>query len=164
MANHKKSLILVKEHLEKEETILFSIYGTYEIKLMGKDSVRNGIFVATEKRIVFYAKKLFGYDFESFPLKNISSIEKSKGFMGHSITFFASGNKAKMKWINDGNIDEFTKYVNCKIGYSEFESKTIVQTENNIPELIKKLAELKDQGILTEEEFHLKKNELLAKM
>jgi hypothetical protein len=164
MANYKKSLILVKEHLEKDETILFSVYGAYEIKLMGGDSVKNGVFVATEKRVIFYAKKLFGYDLESFPLKNISSIEKSKGFMGHSITFFASGNKAKMKWINDGNIKEFTEYVYSKIGKSEVENNTIVQNENNIPELIKELSELKEQGILTESEFNLKKSELLAKL
>lgn len=36
--------------------------------------------------------------------------------------------------------------------------------ENDIPSQIKKLAELKESGILTEEEFNAKKTELLAKM
>lgn len=34
----------------------------------------------------------------------------------------------------------------------------------DIPEQIKKLAELKDAGILTEDEFNSKKSELLEKM
>ncbi|MGB8312123.1 MAG: SHOCT domain-containing protein [Halobacteriota archaeon] len=34
----------------------------------------------------------------------------------------------------------------------------------DIPEQIRKLAELKDQSILTEEEFQTKKQELLSKM
>lgn len=37
-------------------------------------------------------------------------------------------------------------------------------TAESIPDQIKKLAELKDAGILTEEEFSTKKSELLAKM
>lgn len=164
MANYKKSLILVKEHLEKDETINSSIYGTYEIKLMGKDSIRKGIFVATENRLVFYAKKLFGYDLESFPFKNISSLEKSKGFMGHSISFFASGNNAKMKWINEGDINGFTEYVNSKIGKTESTQNTVNQNEKGIPELIQQLSELKEKGILSEEEFNTKKAELLAKL
>ena len=45
------------------------------------------------------------------------------------------------------------------------QQQTIVQTnEPDIPEQIKKLSELKDQGILTEEEFGKKKEELLAKI
>ncbi|MCI2230440.1 PH domain-containing protein [Polaribacter sp. MSW13] len=164
MANYKKSLILVKEHLDNGETIHSSIYGTYEIKLMGKDSIRNGIFIATENRIVFYAKKLFGYDLESFPFKNISSIEKSKGLMGHSISFFASGNNAKMKWINSGDINSFAEYVNSKIGKSEPVKNVINQSEKGIPELIQQLSELKEKGILSEEEFKTKKAELLSKI
>ncbi|MGZ8897898.1 MAG: SHOCT domain-containing protein [Halobacteriota archaeon] len=34
----------------------------------------------------------------------------------------------------------------------------------DVTEQIKKLAELRDQGILTEEEFQVKKKELLAKL
>lgn len=169
MANYKKSLVLVKEHLNNGETIHSSVYGVYEIKLMGNDSFRHGIFIATEERLVFFAKKLFGYDLESFPFKNISSIEKSKGFMGHSISIFASGNNAKMKWINDGDISKFTEYVNSKIGHSESNNIQANQNENDIlkldiPRLIQKLTELKDKGILSEDEFNSKKGELLAKI
>ena len=100
MANYKKSLLLIKEHLKENETIKESIFGAYEGKSMGNDVTRNGILVATENRILFYAKKLFGFDLETFPFKNISSIEMSKGMMGHTITIYVSGNNVKMKWIN----------------------------------------------------------------
>lgn len=157
MANYKKSLVLVKEHLENGESIKASVFGAYEGKLMGNDITRNGIFIATETRLIFFAKKLFGYDLETFPFKNISSIEKSKGMMGHSITVFASGNKAKMKWINKGNISQFTEYVNSNIGKTH-STQTIQSNELDIPAQIKKLSDLKNQGILTEAEFEDKKN------
>jgi hypothetical protein len=151
----------IQPHLQKGETIQSTIYGTYEIKIMKKDSIRNGNLIATDQRVLFYAKKLFGYELESFPLKNISSIEKSKGIMGHSITFFASGNKCKMKWIKSGEISKFTEYVNSKIGSTNTKQ---IQKEESIPELIKKLHKLKEEGILSEEEFNSKKTEMLKKI
>jgi hypothetical protein len=132
---------------------------------MGSDSVRNGIFIATEKRLVFYAKKMFGFDLESLPYSNISSIEMSKGFMGHSIAFFASGNSAKMKWINEGDVPAFVEYVRGRIGKKEAPAATSTEAvEPDVVGQIQKLAELKEAGILTEEEFSSKKQELLARM
>src|SRR5687767_420627 len=87
-------------HFEPGEPALASVMGAYETKVMGGETVRNGVFVATDRRLVFYAKKMFGYDFESMPYTSISSMEMSKGFMGHTLTFFVSGNRMSMKWIN----------------------------------------------------------------
>jgi len=150
-----------KEYLESGEEILKSIVGQYETKILGKDSVRTGICLATNKRMVFYAKKLTGYDMEIFPYSTISSIEMGKGIMGHKIVFFASGNRVSMKWIKEGDVQGFIEEVKNRIGKKE-EMKTI--TEEGIPDKIEKLAKLKEKGILSEEEFELKKKELLAKL
>lgn len=163
MANLKKLIEKAKEHLESEEEILHGIKGAYETKRFGQDSTRNGIFLATNKRIIFFAIKLTGYDMEVFPYSTISSIEMGKGIMGHKITFFASGNKATMKWIKEGNVQEFINEVKSRIGKKE-ETEPPKEIELDIPSQIKKLAELKDQGILSEEEFESKKKELLAKL
>jgi len=93
------------KHLDADEEILASVMGAYETEIMGNDSVRNGVFLATNRRLVFFAKKLTGFDFESFPYDKISSLEAGKNLMGKKVTFFASGNKAAMKWINDGDVD-----------------------------------------------------------
>ncbi|MGF9964528.1 PH domain-containing protein [Bacillus rhizoplanae] len=163
MAKIDKLLSSAKEHLEPNEQVLAVILGAYETKLMKNDTVRNGIFIATEKRAVFYAKKMFGYDMEVFPYTNISSIEVSKGFMGHSINLFASGNKVKMKWINDGDIAKFIEIVKERIQKKDA-SLQVAATVNNhdVADQIAKLASLKDQGILTEEEFSAKKKQLLG--
>src|SRR3954452_1224314 len=101
MAKIEKLLEQAKDHLDSGEQVLAAIQGTYETKLMGADATRTGILLATQTRVVFYAKKLGGYDLESFAYGNISSFEQSKGMMGHSVSFFASGNKVAMKWIAD---------------------------------------------------------------
>jgi Bacterial PH domain len=51
--------------------------------------------MATDDRVVFFAKKMGGYDLEVFPYKNITSIETGKGMGGHHVKFFASGNEVR---------------------------------------------------------------------
>jgi len=164
MANYEKNLTLLKEQLDSSETIKSSVFGSYEGKLMGNDTIRSGVFAATENRVVFFSKKLFGFEMESFLFKNISSIEKSKGLMGHSITINSSGNNVKMKWIQKGDVEKFTEFVNSNLGGASSTAPQQNITENDIPSQIKKLSELLEQGILTEEEFSNKKKQLLDKM
>ena len=159
MALYSKNLKKVTEHLSDSEKVIFSCFGAFETKIMGNNSIRNGVFVATENRIVFYGKKLFGFELESFPYDKISSIEMSKGLMGKKIKFMMSGNSATMKWINDGEPEKLVNFVRDNMGTKS--EKTI---KDDIPNQIKKLSVLRDEGILTDDEFKSKKMELLSKM
>lgn len=163
MAGYSSNLNAVQSHLDEGESIIASCFGAYETKVLGSDSVRNGVFLVTQKRVVFFAKKMFGYDLESFPLSKVSAIEMSKGMMGKSITMKMSGNEAKMKWVNKGKPEELVNYVREHMG----ESTTTAapqQAADDIPAQIQKLAQLRDSGILTDDEFNAKKAELLSKM
>ncbi len=160
MAGYKKNLRLVLDHLETDETIKYSVAGAYETDILGSDSIRNGILVATDRRIVFFAKKMFGHDFESFPFSSISSMQTSKGLMGKGLSFHASGNSVKMKYINAGQYDQFYTYVTGQIGTTPDSATTTV----DVADQIKKLADLRDQGILTDDEFQTKKTDLLRRM
>ena len=164
MASLQKLQELVLAHLESEEVVLHSVLGAYETKLMGSDTVRNGAFFATNLRLVFYAKRTFGFDMEVYPYENISSFEMGKGFMGQKISFFASGNKVKMKWIQKGDVADFINYVRSRMGKNPSIKKTNPVDAQDIPTQIEKLAQLVDSGILSQEEFQAKKAELLARM
>ncbi|MTI82626.1 MAG: hypothetical protein FH756_01745 [Firmicutes bacterium] len=166
MAKLDKTLETAKQHLEADEEVLCAVMGAYETKLMGKDTTKNGAFIATNKRLVFFGPKMFkNYDMEVFPYENISSIEMGKGMMGHKLTFFASGNKASMKWIQQGDIQKLIETVKSNMGKKEENTESAaVGATTDIADQIKKLADLKEAGILTEEEFQSKKGDLLAKM
>ena len=96
----EKLLVRASQHLDDDETPLCSVLGTYETKRLGSDSVRSGILIATDKRVVFYAKKATGYDIKHFRYKAISSIDTGKNMMGAYITLVVTGNEAHLKWIN----------------------------------------------------------------
>ena len=148
-----------REHLEQGEQVISAVLGTYEAKVLGQDSVRTGLLIATDHRVVFYAKKMGGYELESFPYSNISSFEQGKNMMGPNVTFFSSGNKVQVKWIKDGDVSEFVAAVRSRMGKS-----SNAAAASDVAEQIRKLAELRDQGLLTDSEFQAKKTELLSRM
>ena len=75
-----------------------------------------------------------------------------------------------MKWINNDNSREkdlagFVEFVQSNMGKLSSTNSSQEQNEDNdIPSQIEKIAKLHAQGILTDEEFTIKKQELLAKM
>ncbi|MCY8574083.1 PH domain-containing protein [Bacillus haynesii] len=163
----KKALKLIenaKQYLDSDETVESAIIGSYETDWMGQKTVKsNALFLATNKKIFFYAKRLTGYESETFPYSKISSFESGKKFLGHYINFYTSGNKVSMKWIQDGDIGNFINYVKEKIENEKHNTKSQSTSTPlvSIAEELKKLAELKESGILTEEEFINKKQQLL---
>lgn len=152
-------------HLDEGEAAELSVLGAYETKRMGQDTVRNGVLIATENRLVFYAKRMGGYDLESFPYENISSFEQGKNMMGGNVSFFASGNKVFVKWIKDGDLRGLVEYVRSRMGKKKpsDDNASAAPTES-ITDQLTKLGELRDAGVLTDDEFQAKKADLLGRM
>ena len=164
MAKIDKLLERAKEHFDEGEQPLQTVLGAYETKIMGRDSVRNGILIATDHRLLFYAKKLTGYDIEAFPYANISSMEMGKNLMGHYISFFASGNSCKMKWISDDDVRAFVDIVKTQMAATK-SSKTSSSEQPTDPiDQLKRLGKLHAAGVLTDEEFSAKKAKILARL
>jgi hypothetical protein len=168
MAKLEKLVDQATEHLDEGEEILAVVKGTYETKKMGNDWNRAGILVATDHRVVFYAKKIGGYDLEVFPYKGISSIESGKGMTGHHLTFFASGNKVHLKWIDKkSDTPAFVSLVKTKMTHAHTPSPSAPagpESSEDVADQIRKLAQLRDEGLVTPEEFEAKRTELIARM
>jgi PH (Pleckstrin Homology) domain-containing protein/putative oligomerization/nucleic acid binding protein len=166
MAKLDKLLDQAKEHLDEGEDVLAAVAGTYETKRMGQKASRSGMLAATDHRVVFYAKKMGGYDLEVFPYKHISSIETSKGMMGHEIKFFASGNEVKLKWI-DKKSDAPGLVAIVKDQMTAAHATPAAVDSGGSPDVadqIRKLAQLRDEGLVTDEEFESKRADLLARL
>lgn len=162
----EKNLTHLAPHLESGETVIAHVEGTYETKIMGSETVRKGVLAATDRRVVFFAKKLGGYDLESFPYGNISSIEQGKNMMGGTLKFFASGNTVALKWIDvrKHNLGRFMETVQARIHGGGSVSQPASSGPDDIADQIRKLAGLRDVGILTEAEFAQKKADLLERL
>lgn len=162
-----------RSHWEPGEQAVAAILGAYDTIILGSRSVRNGVMVATDRRVIFYAKKLGGYDLESFPYENISSFEQSKSMSGHQLSFFAVGNRVTLKWITDlPNFERFTHAFKARIRpYSTPAPQPFVATQpvaqsdtDTILAQLSQLGQLRDAGVLSQQEFENKKSVLLSRL
>lgn len=168
MASIEKLTQLAKQHLEPEEKVLSVVKGTYDAAMFGerRNTLRRGILIATEEKVVLYCKKFTGYELKFYPYGNLSSIEMDKGTHGHSVAMLVFGSEPlTMQWIRTGEeaVTNFVEVVKSNIMRLSQERITS-ESGMDIPDQIRKLADLKNDGILTEEEFELKKQELLVKL
>lgn len=161
MAKLDKLLGHVKEHLKSSEAVEAAVLGTYEAKGLGGNRLRIGVMLATNERIVFFAKKLTGYELESFGYGNISSFEAGKNLMGNNIRFAASGNDVSLKWIKDGDVDTFARLVRERVGVRQSGSSDS-ESSSNVADELQKLAALVEQGMMTREEYESQKARLLG--
>ena len=170
MGKEDKLLRQMSEHLHPNEQVDSYVTGQIEVAIWGTDSIRTGLLAATNERLLMFAKKLGGFDLESFPYDRLSSFEHGKNLMGGTLSFHASGNNVKMKWINTATMPAFVDMVRERMHKKPAEGTQGSQGTMpsppalDIPGQIAALAALRDQGILTEEEFTAKKIELLSKM
>lgn len=131
--------------------------------MMGTGNRRqhNGVLIVTNERVVFYRKGLLGEVFETIPLKAITSIER-KSFMGHrSMRFHTSHDALEFKTFEQDSEDALIAAVDA--GRHAAASSQQASVPDSF-EVLRKLAELRDAGVLSVDEFERKKAELLARV
>jgi hypothetical protein len=148
----KKEIAELPKILADDEDVLDLVQGSYGSGL--------GVLVATQKRLIFVDKgMLYGLKVEDFPLDKISSIQYDTGLLLGSITIFTSGNKAEIKNVDKGLARTFAETARSLIGNPN--KGTTGVRPSGIDEL-ERLVALKEKGYLTEEEFTIKKRQILG--
>jgi hypothetical protein len=144
-------------HLWEDEHVERMTTGSY--------GAGTGLLVLTDRRLLF-VKEGMTKKTEDFPLEKVSSVQWSSGLATGTITVFASGNKAEIKSVNKTDGKEMTDHVRHHLSAPKAAPAAAVQQDTgaDIPGQIQKLAELRDSGVLTTEEFEAKKAELLSRM
>ena len=130
----------------------------------GQYNLKHGIVVATDKRAIVIDKGVMSLTVEDFTYDRISSIEYHTGVMMGNITIYTSGNKAEIKSMPKNQVRPFAEFLRARISRStapQGQPAPTAQPEDRVTQL-EKLAALKDQGILTHDEFDTEKKRILA--
>lgn len=139
-----------------------------------------GVLCATNKRLIFLDKGLLGgLKVEDFPYDKISSIQYKTGMLLGEIIIHASGNNSKIDQLEKAGTRSFAEYVRARITkVSEnatiptdnrpSEANTLSSKEGSIDfeqkiQLLERLAKLKEQGILSDEEMLKEKAKILKR-
>ncbi|EIS3744257.1 SHOCT domain-containing protein [Aeromonas hydrophila] len=163
MAKQSKHVAaFAKRHLNQDERITAWTEG-YTGKLLGggKDTQRNGVLIVTNIRVAFYRKGFIGEIIETIPLDKLTSVER-QSTMGHrTIRMHTSHDALEFKTFDkDG---ETLVIEAIEAGRHKPTAKPIPDG-TDVVERLKKLASLKDSGVITEAEFEQKKAELIAQI
>lgn len=162
MASLKKLLNLAEENLDPDEEILAYVFGAYKL---GK-GLRNGLLAATNKRVVLCTGGVwFNRSFEFFPYDSISSVGYDREVGGvHKVCFFAFGNETSVQSVlKQEDVNSFVAAVQSHTRGGNSTSYTTPSPSGFDPvEEIRRYAALRDEGIITEEEFQEKKRKLLS--
>lgn len=157
MSNIRELLIQAKELLQDDEQALAYVMGAYKCDLPESSCVQSGLLIATDKRLVFYVRQGIKRYLQEYPYSTISSLELIPSLTGYTISFFSSRIPVQFQWINQGDIDHLVAVIKRNLDHK---AEDLAAADD--VELIVKLAELKEAGILTQEEFEQKKKMVMG--
>lgn len=153
----RRELKLLPEILHENEGVVNLAQGRYE----GNE----GLIAVTDRRVLFIDQGIVKSHREDFPYDKISSVQCSKGMLSGKVTIFASGNKAVIENVTPKQqADSIADHIRDRISGASVASGQAEQTKADPYEQLRKLGDLRDAGVLTDEEFNEKKAALLSEI
>ncbi|WJJ10846.1 PH domain-containing protein [Prescottella equi] len=149
------------QYIHTDERVVELAQGVYD--------GNQGMLVLTTQRLFFFDKSMLGAKVEEFEFSAIGSLGHSKKMGGEVISISISGRAAEIKQVAHGRAETFIqtfRKVRSDASAASAPAPTVVQAAPapDLADQIKKIAELRDLGVLSDAEFEAKKAELLARM
>lgn len=152
--------------LDKDERLIAIAEGKY------LNNNLDGILVSTERRVVFIDRNLLGDARENeFPHNKIVSAQHSYGLVSSELKLYTNeGIKAEFKLNNRNAAKIFYEAIQNYIHSpqnplrQQHQGSTREEDAGAVFEKLEKLGKLRENGILTNEEFEMQKKKLLDKL
>lgn len=124
---------------------------------------RMGIVALTDRRLLFLEKSIGSEDLVEFALESIGALSLGKKMGGETLTITHSGTSATITTMGHGQGDGIArKFRELKAAPSPA-PEGVARAADPLTQ-IERLADLRDRGILTEEEFQAQKAQLLSNL
>lgn len=141
-----------------EEVIDFTT-GSIEVRRMGQATKRQGTVVVTDRRVILFSKKLGGYDVQDYAYGLLTSVDHKKGMAFGNLDLAAAGDHSRISLIGKDDIERVAQAIRQRVAQTQSAGAPSIVAD--VAEQIRRLAGLRDDGILTSEEFEAKKRQLL---
>ena len=143
---------------EGEEVIDFTT-GSIEVRRMGTDTKRQGTVIVTDRRVILFSKKLGGYDVQDYAYGLLTSVDHKKGIAFGNLDLAAAGDRSRITLINKDDIERIAQAIRQRVAQTHRPGNA---SSADVADQIRKLAALRDEGILSSDEFEAKKRQLLG--
>jgi hypothetical protein len=150
----------------KELPSILSDGETVKKVVKGSCENRTGILVATNKRLIFIDKGvLFGIGIEDFTYDKITYIQYKVDSAFGTITISTSENRIHIQQADREQTVTFSKYVQERITrhrkHASNNMRNNLTASLTVADQIKKLADLRDAGLITDEELLVHEQKIL---
>jgi len=124
--------------------------------------------IITTRRAIIYKPELIGNAVEEYQLNFISNVDLKKGMMRSDITIHAGLESNTIEYVQNDDAQRAVRILKANMQAFNQVPQASQQVQSieslDIADQFKKLAELKDQGILSEDEFKEAKRKILDKL
>ena len=162
----KRELRKLQEHIWPGETVERMATGTYGGGL--------GLLVMTDKRLIFLKEGMLSSTLEDFPFDKIASIQWSTGMLSGKIQIFLSGNKGEITNVEKTDGKAIAEAVRARISNLAVPHPAAHPPSTPPPpeppvaqsplELMQQLEQMKNAGLISEDEYAAKKADILSRM
>lgn len=159
----KREIKKLVEYLWEDERVYLMASGQY--------GPGTGLVVLTSRRLLFVKDGMMSKVTEDFPLDKISSAQWSSGMLFGSLIVFASGNKAEIKQLDKKDGKALADALRERLASGPPAQAQAAPVSAGPPAgggdvmaQLQQLGQLRDAGIVTQEEFEAKKAELLRRI
>lgn len=125
---------------------------------------KTGVLVLTDTRLLFFADGWTSQTHEDFPLSVVSSVGFSGGMLTSKLTIHASGNVTDITSVPKTDGKQFAEDARVALQAARSGSSAPAPPADDPVDQLAKLGQLKEAGVLTDDEFAAKKAELLERM
>lgn len=153
----RKEIRELPEVLSRDEKIVYLVEGRNKI------TKHHIILVATDRRLIFVDKEfMYGLKLEDFSYDKVSSLQYETSFMLASIDIHVSDNIVEIDGVGKYEAELFCEKVRDFMSRPKeyFQPKT----EPSVLDQLEQLGRLKENSVLTEDEFAEQKQKLLEKL
>jgi hypothetical protein len=149
--------------LHEGEQVLDLSTGYAHVNRMGIKTTRPATILVTDRRVVIISKKAGGNEVQDYAYGLLTGVDFKTGFTGGRIYIRASGDSSSVGWMDKSEIERIAQAIRHKMAAAH---PVGVATAELAPapdfaEEMRKLAALRDDGLLTEGEFQARRSRLL---
>lgn len=143
--------------LMEGEQVLVATSASFRVQRIGRTAFVPGTMAITDRRVLLVAQKLTGRDVADFDYRMITSLDYSKGAVFANIDIAAAGDHAKVRQLPSGEVEKYIGLIREQMSKSR--APQAAASEPSVADRVRDLARLRDEGLMSEEEFERKRRE-----
>lgn len=159
----KRDIKKLPEYLNGDETVLAMAGGMI--------ASNNGLLVATDRRALFVSEGVINHSFEDFPYNRITTVTSSRGMLMGKIVLHTAGAARVVEQVAKGEAEAVAAVIRERIASATQRRAAAPPAQSAMPSSspaglaseLRELALLRDEGVLTAEEFEMQKTKLLGR-